>query len=162
MSQSDTYCNACSIKKKKKRRSRSAALIPKLSVDLNWFYTVDGKSDFIVFMLVPHIRTAGLSTYSDVKRKKSTPDLWVYGEINLLFSQLITPKMHVYQMSVTLSFWWITCITALLPIWFVFLAVLITKLHCWCIGFLHLRLMALMNKREQATKPVDKNKIKKC
>lgn len=70
MSQSDTYCNACSIKKKKKRRSRSAALIPKLSVDLNWFYTVDGKSDFIVFMLVPHIRTAGLSTYSDVKKKE--------------------------------------------------------------------------------------------
>lgn len=95
------------------------------------------------------------------KRKKETLDLWVYGEINLLFSQLITSKMHVYQLSVTLSFWWITCITALLPIWFVFLAVLITKLHCWCIGFLHARLMALMNKREQPTKPMDKKMLKK-
>lgn len=94
-------------------------LIPKLSADLNRFHRVDEKYDFVVYMLVPHMHTPSPSAYFSMKER--TPDLWVCREINLLFSQLITSKMHVYQMSVTLSFWWITCITALLPIWFVFL-----------------------------------------
>ncbi len=136
-------------------------LHPKLSVYLNRFYAVDGEIWFYSLYTCPPY-SHGQSIHKLLhKRKKETPGLWVYGEINLLFSQLITSKMHVYQLSVTLSFWWITCITALLPIWFVFLAVLITKLHCWCIGFLHARLMALMNKREQPAKPMDKKMLKK-
>lgn len=152
MSHSDTHCGACG-KIKNKNAISPAMLIPKLPVYVNWIYIADGKRYFYDVY-------AKLST-NILQKEKKTPHLWVYGEINLLFSQLITSKMHVYQLSVTLSLWWITCIMALLPIWFVFLAVLITKLHCWCIGFLHRRLMALMNKRENPTskkKNAEKNK----
>lgn len=89
------------------------------------------------------------STYFSRKRKTLEP--WVNKRINLLIRRLITSKMHVYHLSIQRSFWWITCITGLLPIWFVFLTVLITKLHCWCMGFLHARLMALLNKSGQQT-----------
>lgn len=81
-----------------------------------------------------HTSYAHIHSYFSMKGRTSDP--WVCREINLLFSHLITKKVYVYQMSVTLSLWWITCITAPLTIWFVFLAALITKLHCWCIAFL--------------------------
>lgn len=156
-----THCNDCSTIVETGKASDLQCLFPKVSVDLNrflhswweiWFYSL--------YPCPPYSHSQSIDILQG-KRKKSTPDLWVYGEINLLFSQLITSEMHVYQMSVTLSFWWITCITAPLPIWFVFLAVLITKLHCWCIGFLNPRLMALMNKREQRTRPLNKKRVLK-
>lgn len=169
MSQSGAYCHACSATvraRKKKKRIRSAALIPKLSADSNrfsrswwkiWFYSL--------YACPPRNQALGPSTCLGVKereREKSTSDLWVCREINLLFSQLITSKMHVYQS---------VCNTLILMDYMHYGRAAdliciprradykITLLMHWF--FLHPRLMALMNKRERGgTEPVDKKKKK--
>lgn len=169
MSQSGAYCHACSATvraRKKKKRIRSAALIPKVSADSNrfsrswwkiWFYSL--------YACPPRNQALGPSTCLGVKereREKSTSDLWVCREINLLFSQLITSKMHVYQS---------VCNTLILMDYMHYGRAAdliciprradykITLLMHWF--FLHPRLMALMNKRERGgTEPVDKKKKK--
>lgn len=60
-------------------------LLPKLSVYLNWFYTADGKYDFIVFMLVPHIHTANPSTNLCTKERKKL-QICEYTERSIYYS----------------------------------------------------------------------------
>lgn len=123
-----------------------------------WFYSL--------YACPPRNQALGPSTCLGVKereREKSTSDLWVCREINLLFSQLITSKMHVYQS---------VCNTLILMDYMHYGRAAdliciprradykITLLMHWF--FLHPRLMALMNKRERGgTEPVDKKKKKK-
>lgn len=119
--------------------------IPELSAHLNRSRAVKAKYCFKVaaFVLGNHGSIYILQQKLSEPRNQSR---------NLTINHLKIKR--VYNLSATHRPDGSRALKVWLPIWFVFLAVLIAKLHCWCTGFLRAGLVALMNKSQQADRKI--------